>query len=243
MTAFSQRKTVGVIGGMGPAATVDLYAKIIQCTAATTDQEHLHVLIDSNTQIPDRTGAILNGGGDPLPALIETAQRLERAGAEVLAISCNTAHWYYNGIQGAVSIPVLHMIAETAAYIRQFFPGAARVGLMATDGTLYTGLYERALAAEGLFVLQPDPEQQVQLMRSIYDGVKAGNLHLGEKWAAEVAGHLAERGAQVLVLGCTELPIALRSARLPVPAVDPTYVLARACVLAAAAPLVREREI
>lgn len=236
------RKTIGIIGGMGPAATVDLYAKIIASTAAASDQEHLRVIIDSNSGIPDRTAAILGQGEDPLPALITTARTLERAGAQVLVIPCNTAHWYYEGIQEAVGVPVLNMIRETAGHIMRKYPVVKRIGLMATTGTLQTGLYDRALGDVGLTVIRPEPDEQNALMRSIYQGVKAGRLAEAEALASGVARGLADRGAQVLVLGCTELPIALRHASLPVPAIDPTQVLARAAVAAAGGALAAEME-
>jgi aspartate racemase len=222
---------------MGPAATVDLFGKITDCTAALRDQDHLHVIIDSNAAIPDRTAAILGKGEDPLPSLVATALNLERAGAGILVMPCNTAHWYHTAIQAAVDLPVLHMIQETAAYIRSTYPGIQRVGLMATDGTLHTGLYDTAFAEARLSTLLPAPEYQTLLMRAIYEGVKAGRLIEAEAQASQVAQHLSAMGAQVVVLGCTELPIALRSAELPVPAVDPTYVLARAAVAAAGGPL------
>lgn len=236
------RKTIGIIGGMGPAATVDLYAKIIASTAAASDQEHLHVIIDSNSGIPDRTAAILGQGEDPLPALVTTARTLERAGAQVLAIPCNTAHWYYEGIQEAVGVPVLNMIRETVGHIMRKYPVVERIGLMATTGTLQTGLYDRALGDVGLTVIRPEPDEQNALMRSIYQGVKAGRLAEAEALASGVARGLADRGAQALVLGCTELPIALRHASLPVPAIDPTQVLARAAVAAAGGALAADME-
>ena len=231
------RKIIGIIGGMGPAATVDLYAKIIASTVAASDQEHLHVIIDSNSGIPDRTSAILGQGEDPLPALVTTARTLERAGAQVLAIPCNTAHWYYDGIQAAVGVPVLNMIRETVGYIARQYPSLEHIGLMATTGTLKTGLYDRALGGAGLTVIRPEPEEQDTLMRAIYQGVKVGRLAEAEALASDVARRLAECGAQVLLLGCTELPIALRQARLPAPTIDPTHVLARAAVAAAGGAL------
>ena len=234
------KKSIGIIGGMGPAATVDLYAKIVAATAAASDQEHLRVLIDSNAGIPDRTAAILGQGEDPLPELITTARTLEQAGAELLTIPCNTAHYYYDSIQASVSVPVLHMIRETARHIVAQYPGVERIGLMATTGTLAIGLYDRVLEGVGLTVIRPEPDQQDLLMRSIYEGVKAGRLADAEMLAGGVASGLAERGAQVLVLGCTELPIALRHVSLPVPAVDPTQVLARAAVAAAGGALATE---
>lgn len=135
------KKTIGIIGGMGPLATADLFRKIVMMTDAKCDQEHPRVLIDSNTNIPDRTAAILSGGENPLPQLACSARTLERAGADVLMMPCNTAHYFYDGVCAATKLPVLHMLRLTAEEIDR--RRIKTVGLLATDGTIQTGIYER----------------------------------------------------------------------------------------------------
>lgn len=216
---------------MGPAATADLFGKIIGATAAGSDPDHLRVLIDSNPAIPNRTDAILSAGADPGPALIETARGLEKAGADLLVMPCNTAHWYLERIRAATEVPILDMIAETARSLAET-SDAGMVGILATSGTLATGLYARALESVGRTWIVPDTGSQARLMRAIHL-VKSGEPEQAAPLVVETLLDLVSRGAQVIVLGCTELPIALVGRRLPVPAVDPTMVLARAAVAAA----------
>ena len=128
------KKIIGILGGMGPAATADLFNKIIVSTKAASDQEHLHVIIDSNTSIPDRTEALIHGGEDPTEQLTLSARRLAAAGAELIAMPCNTAHGFYDAVCAAVDIPVLHMIKLTAQELR--LKGVKCAGLLATDGTV-----------------------------------------------------------------------------------------------------------
>ena len=168
------KKVIGIIGGMGPLATADLFQKIILHTAAGCDQEHLRVCIDSNTNIPDRTAALLRGGADPVPEMVKSARRLESIGADVLIMPCNTAHNYYHSIEGAVSVPVLHMIALTRDALRA--RGVKCAGLLATDGTVQTGIYQRTFAQSGITLLTPDADGQSAVMDVIYNGVKASEM-------------------------------------------------------------------
>ena len=147
------KKIIGILGGMGPTATADLFNKIIISTKAACDQEHLHVIIDSNTDIPDRTAALLNGGEDPTEQLVLSARRLQSAGAELIAMPCNTAHGFYDAVCAAVDIPVLHMIKLTAQELRR--EGVTRAGLLATDGTVRTGIYDKCFEGSGIELLTP----------------------------------------------------------------------------------------
>ena len=219
------KKTIGIIGGMGPLATVDLFEKITLHTRAERDQDHLHVLIDSNTAIPDRTAALLHGGPDPRPELIASARRLERMGAQALIMPCNTAHNYYDDVAAAVSVPVLHMIRLTAQALERAGIGAA--GLLATDGTVQTGIYQRSFAGSGVDLLLPDEAGQRAVMDMIYRGVKAGDLRYDPAAVRRAMEALLDRGAKTLILGCTELPLAVKLYGLDLPVVDPTLELAR----------------
>lgn len=224
-------KTLGIIGGMGPLATADLYRKIILATDAARDQDYPHVIIDGDAQIPDRTEAILHGGENPLPRLVASARRLTAAGAEVLMMACNTAHYYYDAVQAEAGVPVLHMIEETAREVRR--EGYRTAALLATDGTVQTKLYHRVFEAQGIPFLLPDPHGQRAVMAMIYEGVKAGAANFDTAQVTACLRRLREAGADVFVLACTELPPAFEQYGIQAPAVDPTAVLARAAVLAA----------
>lgn len=240
------KKVVGILGGMGPEATADLFMKIIRATPATTDQEHLRVIIDSNASIPDRTAFIEGRGPDPVPYLIETARNLDRAGAEIIVMPCNTAHYFYDQVQAAISVPMLHMMREAARAGRRLAEtarasltaggsdqpaGPVRVGILATDGTIKTGLYHRALVAEGLEPLTPLAEDQRQVMEAIYvDGLKAQRFDRPRGQLTQAAEGLVARGAELILAGCTEFPLVLRPGMVSRPIIDPTQALAEAAV-------------
>lgn len=222
------KKTIGIIGGMGPLATCDLFRKIVEITDAGCDQEHVRVCIDNNTEIPDRTAAILQGGKDPVPEMVKSAVRLQGMGADVLIMPCNTAHYFYPRITPYLDIPFLHMPEETAKEIKR--RGIKKVGLMATDGTVQSGVYDPAFAAQGIEVCLPSGEGQQAIMDVIYKGVKAGNrsIDLGGFYGA--MDELFGQGAEALVLACTELPVAFDLFSIDCPSIDPTLVLAAAAV-------------
>ncbi len=231
----AMKKVLGIIGGMGPLATADLFRKIILRTSADSDHEHIHILVDCNTDIPDRTDAILHGGQSPLKELTVSANRLEKAGADILLMACNTAHYFYKEIAESVHIPLLHMLDETAAEISR--RSLSAIGLLATDATIQTGLYHKALDAKGIEIILPSKTGQKALMDLIYKGVKAGNVNLDVSALLQELEHMRGQGAQVFVLGCTELPIAFEKFHIGFAAIDPTDVLAKAAVCAAGYPL------
>lgn len=231
------QKVIGVLGGLGPWATLDLFEKILRLTPAQTDQEHLRILIDNNPKIPDRSPAILGDGADPTPELIATAQNLERAGADFIVIPCNTAHFFYDRIAAAVSIPVVQIMDEVAAAAREQVPGVRVMGVLATEATVASGLYHRACDRVQIQVIGPDPAGQRIVNRAIY-GVKAGRMGSDVTQSlVRVADRLIAQGAQALVLGCTELPFVLKPRDVQVPLLDSNQVLAAAAVrLAAGSP-------
>lgn len=231
----NMKKTIGILGGMGPLATCDLFQKIIQVTDARCDQSHVRVCVDSNTEIPDRTAAILHGGADPLPEMKKSALNLQRMGADVLIMPCNTAHYFHSEIAAAVDIPFLNMLDETADAMAK--KGIRKAGLLATDGTIQSGVYHRALAEKGIEALFPLPEEQKYVMELIYDGVKAGNFSIDTKGFCQAAEGLLGQGAQTLVLGCTELPVAFGLFHFHYPCVDPTMVVASRAVQFVGAPV------
>jgi aspartate racemase len=230
------RKIIGILGGMGPAATADFYQKIIQATPAKSDQDHLRVLIYSNPQIPDRTAAIRGEGSDPVPALVESAEVLIRGGADLLAIPCVTAHHFYEALQRAVQVPILHLVGETVTAVLHEYPGLRHLGLLATSGTLQSRLFESYFEPRGFTILTPDPAvQTAAVMEAIY-AVKQGKpLEHSRRLIREAAEHLCARGAEAVVTGCTEVPLLLQDGDLSVPVIDPTRILAQAAVCRALA--------
>ena len=228
---MAEQKTLGIIGGMGPAATVDLFGKIVSNTRAAADQEHIHILIDNDPSIPDRSAAILRGEDAPGHAILAAARRLEAAGADILMIGCNTAHYFHDFVQQGVGIPILHMPRETAKEIAR--RGYTSAGVLGTSMTIRMGLYDRALEVEGVTPVLPDEAGREALMDLIYKGVKAGVLAPDLGPVLSVMEDMKARGAQCFILGCTELPVAFANTDTGFDLIDPTAVLARAAVRAA----------
>lgn len=226
-----REKVVGILGGMGPAATLDLVGKVLRHTPATRDQEHLRILVDINPKVPDRVAAILEGSEDPTPVLVEMARGLERMGAELLAIACNTAHYFWQAVQDAVRVPVLHMIRETARYLSSLDPVPRTVGLLASTALIRVGLYQQALGGAGITAVVPGPAAQEQVMRVIW-GVKGGADPRSLSAVLQpVLGEFVGQGVRCAVAGCTEIPIVLPFVgSRGISLVDATDVLARAIV-------------
>ena len=223
-------KTIGILGGMGPLATADLFRKITCLTKADCDNDHIRVYIDSNARIPDRTAAILAGGTDPVPEMTSALRHLEACGADCIIMPCNTAHYFLPQLQAKTEIPFLSMLSATAKTCAAKFPGKT-AAVLGTKGTLATGLYDRALETESVRFLLPEETERDELMRLIYDVVKASKplLPETEAWRALLDG-LRVRGADYFILGCTELPILADTLPVSGPFVDPTAELAKAAI-------------
>jgi aspartate racemase len=225
-------KTIGILGGMGPAATVDLFDRIVKATPGRRDQDHIPVVIVSNPAVPDRSEAILRRGKDPRPVMIAGLRQLAGMGANFGVIACNTAHYFLADLRAGSAIPLLDMIGETAQVIRRN-SDVERVGILATSGTLAVRLYQRALLNEGLSPMEPTEAEIAQMMDAIYgeDGIKTGGVtESARRQFREVGQQLIERGAQALILGCTEIPLALKDGDLPVSLIASNQVLAEAAV-------------
>lgn len=227
---------IGVVGGVGPAATVDFMDKVVRRTRAARDQDHIKMVVEQNPQIPDRTANLIGDGDDPTIPLYSTCKRLEADGADAIAIPCNTAHAYVARIQPHLGIPIINMLSETAIRIRSDHPRVRRVGLLATSGTIRSGVYQEVLEAEGLTLITPDLAMQDSVMEAIYGdaGVKAGfTTGRCRDDLLRAILHLRDKGAEVAILGCTELPLIAPTGRdrdeLP-PLLDPTDILAHRCV-------------
>ncbi|MBQ6116687.1 MAG: amino acid racemase [Oscillospiraceae bacterium] len=224
------RKTIGILGGMGPLATANLFKKIVTMTKADGDNDHIRVYIDSNSAIPDRTAAILQGGPDPTAEMLSALRHLEACGASCIIMPCNTAHYYLPRLQALTGTPILDMLEITARRCAALYPGKRAV-ILATRGTLATGLYSAALERQGVDFLVPDEREQDVLMHLIYGVVKASRPLAPEKetWR-ELLDGLRARGADYFILGCTELPIVAAELEIPGPFVDSTEELARAAI-------------
>jgi len=216
------KRTIGIIGGMGPLATADLFRKIVENTDAQRDQDNIHIIIDNNTDIPDRTAALLDGGEDPVPQMLHSVARLVGDGADCLIMPCNTAHGFLDRVRAAAPVPVLNMIELTCGALKK--RGVTRAGLLATTGTISTGIYPKYF--DGVELLLPNEEEQQGVMDMIYAGVKAGVKDYDAAGVQKTAEHLLEQGAQTIILGCTELPLAMELYKLDFPATDPTLELA-----------------
>jgi aspartate racemase len=225
------RSVIGVLGGMGPAATGDLFLKIVAETPAEADQDHIPVIVYSDPRVPDRTEALLYKGEDPVPWLVRGARQLERMGVSFIVIPCNTAHAFLERVEPEIGIPVLSMIDATAESISAQFPRARRVGLLATTGTIEAGIYQAALRRRGLEAIVPDDERQEHCVMPAIRAVKANNRHESvTSRLVEAAESLEQRGAHLILAACTEIPLALAADDLHVPLVDATAELAKAAV-------------
>lgn len=224
-----EKKTIGIIGGMGPMATVDLFKKLVEHTDAQTDAEHIHIIIDNYPQIPDRTKAILAGDDSIVTYLAKSAKRLEKAGADFLLIPCNTSHYFYDKLCKKINVSVVNMIRECAKKVQSL--GITKVALLATDGVVFSNVYTSMFAEYGIEVLTPDSDGQKKVMYLIYDEIKAGKKAHPEN-LDDVLNNLKEQGAQAFILGCTELPLVFNTSCSEY-FIDPTAVLAEAAIKAA----------
>ena len=217
---------IGIIGGMGPMASQLFYKMVTEHTAAERDQDHIDLILLSDASMPDRTAAILSGQYEgPYEQLLSDARLLEQCGCTAIAITCNTAHFFADMIADKIGIPILHMIRETAAALAGRCPGGV-VGVMATDGTIQTGLYQKALEARGLTPWTPPAEIQKEVMHQIYDRVKKGLPCDQESWTRIEAAY-RQAGCAAVVLACTELSVIKADEGLGDWYVDPMETLAR----------------
>lgn len=199
---------VGVLGGMGPSATVDFLDKLTRLTEAAVDQDHVRVIALSDPVIPDRSAAIAGLGPSPEPALRAALQRLERAGAERLVIPCNTAHHWYGALAATASVPMLNIVAETVAEICLAVPKGERIGLLATPGTIASGLYQAPLRQNGYHPWLFDGETTETLVEGGIRLVKAGRVDAGRQALDQALQLLAAQDCRYAILGCTEVSVA-----------------------------------
>lgn len=220
-----REKIVGILGGMGPEATVDLMQRIIRLTPALDDADHIRCIVDNNPKVPSRIKAIIEGDGeDPGPCMADMGRRLESWGADFLVIACNTAHYYYGAVQEAVNIPVINLIDLVASHVKDNFPNRRKIGILASPAVAMTGLYTQRFSRLGIEDVWPDPDHQAQLL-SVIKEIKKGNT--GETVRDDyknVYENLMKKGATLLIIACTEL--SALGGKLPIKALDAAEILA-----------------
>jgi aspartate racemase len=233
------KKTIGILGGMGPEATLDCFGKIIKNTPAQRDQDHLRVVIDSNPAVPDRTAAIVGDGQSPVPVIVEGCQALEKAGADFIIIPCVSAHFFIDEIQQQANLPFLSIFDAVAETITRDYPEIKTVGLLGTIGTVKGGLFQKRLAQEKIKTMVPDDAVQSTIMEAIYDIKNTTptrtRFEITADLVAAAEGLIASKpdGARAIIAGCTEIPLALGQQHLPVPYFDSLTIFARAAILRA----------
>jgi len=233
MDKSAKEKVIGIIGGMGPAATSDVFHRILQLTPVEKDQEHIHVVIDNNPKIPDRSQAIFEKGESPVPALIESGKMLELAKADFIIIPCNTAHFFYDELKGHLKVPIVHMIKEVAKKIHKEFPAVRKAGLLSTQVTIKAGLYQKELGDFGIEVIKPDERVQDMVTEAIFgrEGIKCGCLEgKSKKLIYNAIDNLINNGAELIVGGCTEIPLVVDSETVSLPFINSNQVLAEVAV-------------
>ncbi len=219
---------IGIMGGMGPAATKDAFEKIINLTNASKDREHIHIIIDNNTEIPDRTDFIMGIGESPVIEMVRSAIKLEMMGAEYIIIPCNTAHFFYEDIIKFTKSKILNMIEETALFLRIHYPENYEFLLLSTIGTYVSKVYENVFKSHGLKILEPSDSDKKVLMEWIY-GIKAGIYVSEEEFSTLINNYINERNLPV-ILGCTELSSLTGVFGLNRDFIDPVLIIAIRCI-------------
>ena len=234
-------KVIGILGGMGPEATLDCFEKIIRNTPAGKDQDHLRVIIDSNPKVPDRTAAILGKGPSPLPLLLQGCRTLQQAGADFIIMPCVSAHFYQEEMRQQITLPLVSIFDVVAETLSHDHPEIKVVGLLGTTGTVRSGLFQKRLKEDGIEALVCEDKIQERVMAAIYD-IKSSQANRPREAITNdliaAAQSLIFRGAAGIVAGCTEIPLALSQRNLSVPYFDALLLLARAAIrLAGKVPL------
>ena len=222
---MKKEKIVGILGGMGPEATVDLMQRIIRLTPALDDMDHIRCIVDNNPKVPSRIKAIIEGDGeDPGPCMADMGRRLESWGADFLVIACNTAHYYYDAVQNAVKIPVINLIDLVSNHVKVNFPEHDKVGILASPAVAMTGLYTKRFKKLGVEDIWPDPDYQESLFNIIKE-VKKGNINSNvQNDYTKVCENLLNKGAKIAIIACTELSVL--GGGLPINTIDAAQVLA-----------------
>lgn len=222
-------KTIGILGGMGPEATIYMFRLIVQLTKVEKDQDHIPIIVFNNPKIPDRTAAIVRGGPSPLPYLVDSAISLEKAGADFILMPCVTAHYFYKEIVKHINIPFLHLLEESIDYVKRELGHVKRIGLLATDGTVQTGLFQEFFYKKGIEIIVPGKEGQNLIMKALYqkEGVKAGYKERPREMILQVLQQLIRDKVEGVIAGCTEIPLLLSQSDMEIPFINPLWIVAR----------------
>jgi aspartate racemase len=222
------KKTIGILGGMGPEATVYMFNLIVELTRAGKDQDHITTVIYNNPETPDRTEAILRGGKSPVPALIKGASLLKDTGADFLIIPCVTAHYFLPEVMKHISIPFISLLDVVLDAILTHPAKPKRIGLIATSGTVESGLFQKLLETDGLEVITPRNQEQKVVMDTIYgeNGIKRGCKTEPKERLKVVSENLIKNGSEAIIAGCTEIPLVLQQQDVNVPFINPLKKLA-----------------
>jgi aspartate racemase len=223
---------IGILGGMGPAATADFYLKVIEETHASGDEDHVPLLIQSDPRIPHRPAAILSGGPSPLPALLESRDRLIAAGALALAMPCNTAHYWFEQLAQGCAVPFISIVDASCDELAKLVPPGNRIGLIATRGTVAGRVFDAFLEARGYLPLHCTDDELDSVVLPAIELVKVGRGQAAGRLLEPIVEALLARGAAAVILACTEVPMALDAVASPLRerCVDTNRALARACV-------------
>lgn len=236
--AEDKRLMLGVIGGLGPLATAFFLELVIKMTDASCDQEHLDMIIYNTPSIPDRTAYILGKSSrNPIIPIIGVGRKLVEQGVDCIAIPCITAHYFYDELSGAIDKPIINILRQTALHLKEY--GIRTAGIAATDGTIAGRLFQKAFDCEGIESVIPSVKMQRYVMELIYDDIKAGRPVNMEKFAA-ISDELRMNGAEVIILGCTELSLIKRDYAIGSGYLDAMDVLAKASVMTCRRPLKRQ---
>jgi aspartate racemase len=227
------KKTIGILGGMGPEATAYFFNLIIKSTDAAKDQEHIPILIWNNPKIPPRTEAILCGGPSPLPLLVEGVKILEKGGAGLIVMPCITAHYFARQIARRAKVPFVNLLDESLRYAKKRIPGMKKAGLVASSGTVKSRLFHKTFEKNGIEIITPEPSEQRKVMEAIFgnSGIKAGfTAGRPRTTVVRIARRLIERGAEAVIAGCTEVPLVLKENDISVPLIEPMKIGALTCI-------------
>lgn len=232
---MEEKKILGVIGGLGPMATAYFMELVIQMTDVQTDQQHLPMIVYNMPMIPDRTAYILdNSKENPFPMMLDIGEKLSQQEVDCIAIPCITAHYFMEGLQAGLAVPVINGVEETVAHLKA--SGIRKVGVLATSGTIQSGIFHKELRRQGLEPISPDEQAQQDVMHLIFGNVKAGRpVEMNRFFAAEE--NLRKKGAEAIILGCTELSLIKKEEKIGPGFIDAMEVLAREALRACGKPV------
>jgi len=228
------KKTIGILGGMGPEATAHMYSLINKHTLVEKDQDHIRLFIVSNPEIPPRTDAILQQGPSPVPFLIEGIRRLKNAGVDFVILPCVTAHYFLPEVLAQIDVPFLSLIDESLNWAKENISGLKKVGLLSSTGTQVSRLFHDKFGPAGIEVTTPQGEDQQEVMDAIFgpSGIKTGfTSGRSKEYIIRAAEKLVAGGAEAIIAGCTELPLVLEAADISAPLIEPMDILARKSIL------------